>query len=147
MSLVQLATNTSGLVRSLSFRRRRSSNRGNNEDKPEARSSSPTTSTGTPVDSEDSLQSPCPNFVPEPLSGELHKKHRHHRRVHDWVRRHLEVDDELGAIFVFRSWKEYERRTPSRILPLSELCRVKGQDVRGNGLVGAHFAFERPRGE
>lgn len=69
------------------------------------------------------------HFVPEPLSGELMKKHHAERHgIKAWGRRFVEVDDSLGCLFVYHNYKEWERRAPSKILPLNELLRVKARD-------------------
>jgi hypothetical protein len=89
-------------------------------------------------------RSPC-RYKLQPLRGCLHKKHQQtyfgmQHFGHEWSRRHFEVDDFLGVIYYFRTFADAQRRIPSRIYPLSDICRVVALDPLASR--DGTFAFE-----
>ena len=90
-----------------------------------ARTPSPCTSGGTSSFDEDSLNRSEVVYNTDELYGPLMKKHLRGSTFNEWGKRWASVDDAIGVLFMYKSGKEWERRAPSRVLPLNELCDVK----------------------
>ena len=97
--------------------------------------------------SEDSLSSSESGFpataedTTTPLRGRLLKRHQRSMTA-AWGVRYFEVDDVLGLLLYYNTFDDLDRRTPSRLYPLSDLSHIQLHSSCFPGSSSREHAFE-----